>query len=130
VQCLLHAEMVEVLERNVSTLFTTAKLEIARKDAEIVRLRGLYVLCLGRAVEGRCGLRNGCLCMPDARMFRLLAARESIASLQEEASSRGPGPSPAPPAARAPPPRAYGSAPPPHHGWGGGEGGGRRGQYP
>jgi hypothetical protein len=36
-------ESVRVLERNISSLFTTAKLEIRRKDDEMTRLRTLCV---------------------------------------------------------------------------------------
>jgi hypothetical protein len=36
------SENVNILERNISCLFATAKLEIKRKDEEITRLRGLY----------------------------------------------------------------------------------------
>jgi hypothetical protein len=32
---------VRILERNISSLYTTAKLEIARKDAELTHLRQL-----------------------------------------------------------------------------------------
>ena len=39
VQCYAAEETVLILERNISALFTTAKLEVARKDAEITLLR-------------------------------------------------------------------------------------------
>lgn len=37
-------QTIRTLERNMSALYTTARLEVKRKDEEILRLRKLYVL--------------------------------------------------------------------------------------
>lgn len=36
-----NSETIRILERNMSALFTTARLEVKRKDEEILRLRKL-----------------------------------------------------------------------------------------
>lgn len=118
-QTQLAEEQVEVLERNLSSLFTTAKLEIKRKDEEIARLRAM---CVRGGGGGGCaqGRRVGTLsrrrapwsCSFSRRSRRLKTAWESLdAAAPADASSAGPGGFGGPPSVAGSRPQAWSGRP-------------------